>query len=83
MQRHRGTTELERKKNFFYALKIADNSLVAKLLITLIVLFFWAAINEFAVFVFFFFHLKNICILIGFPRLLAFKKFEIILFCTI
>lgn len=55
MQRHRGTTELERKKNFFYALKIADNSLVAKLLITLIVLFFWAAINEFAVFVFFFF----------------------------
>ena len=54
MQRHRGTTELERKKIFVYALKIADNSLVAKLLITLIVLFFWAAINEFAVFVFFF-----------------------------
>lgn len=59
MQRHRGTTELERKKNFFYALKIADNSLVAKLLITLIVLFFWAAINEFAVFVFFFFSLEK------------------------
>lgn len=42
MQRHRGTTELERKKKIFvYALKIADNSLVAKLLITLIVLFFF------------------------------------------